>query len=170
LLRLFVLALVMDAIAPIASASNVQEVRFVQSAKVLVWQDGELAGQGSEVALLNETPFADQAWIGAGQLEPALASADTFSGSVTLQIASNSGFVLETAYPCAAANIRVQPIGENENAQLRSIPVAFGSNVLFQQEEKTAIRAGTAQSQTISLQVSWTGPTSPALQVRTTGW
>lgn len=159
----------MGAIAPIASASNVQEVRFVQNEKVLVWQDGELAGQGSEVVLLNENLVADQAWIGAGQLEPVLVSTNTFSGSVTLQIASNTGFVLETLNPGEAAQILVQPIGENENAQLRSSPVASGSRILFQQTEKTAVRAGTAQSQTISLQVSWTGSTPPALQVRTTG-
>lgn len=159
----------MGAIAPIATASNVQEVRFVQSAKVLVWQDGDLAGQGSEVVLLNENPVAERAWFGAGQLEPVLASANPVSGSVTLQIASNSGFVLETVNPGTAAQIQVQAIGERENAQLRSAPLASGSSILFQQTEKTAFRAGTAQSQTISLRVSWTGPTPPALQVRTTG-
>lgn len=146
-----------------ALAGTVHEVHFAQTARVLVWQNSVLLGDGDRVPLL-KTEAADT--FGSGVLTPIGLESTNSAQTARFEIASNSAFVLETLNADVAHSIRVRLIGSGVNAQARPIPVTTGSGVLFMQSEKTAIQRGTPESQALTLEITWTSPEMPDLWVR----
>ncbi|MCR9269018.1 MAG: hypothetical protein NXH72_03420 [Hyphomonadaceae bacterium] len=163
-LRLALALLVITLISPAGHAGTVHEVRFAQSGKVLVWQDGERVGQGADVIVNAPEVNAGNRLIGAGQLEPIGASRDQASNSLRLQVASNTGFEIISIDPVRTPKVRVVVAGIGDNAALKA--GATSSEVLFQQATKSAVRSGSALSQAIALDIFWDGDVPPALLVR----
>lgn len=146
-----------------AFASTVHEVRFKQSHRILVWQDGTLLGDGQRIALF-ETDAVET--IGSGQLSPIGVANAQKDQRARFEIASNTAFALETSDASTAGAISVRVVGAGANAQVRSIPTNAQSNTVFVQGEKTAVQRGAAESQTLTLEVSWTSEQVPELWVR----
>jgi hypothetical protein len=146
-----------------AFAGTVHEVRFKQSHRILVWQNGALLGDGQRIPLI-ETQAVET--LGSGQLSPIGLSNTQERQTARFEIASNTAFALETSDPSAAAAVRVRVIKAGANAQVRPIPTNAQSNAVFVQGEKTAIQRGTPESQTLTLEVSWSSEQVPELWVR----
>lgn len=146
-----------------AFAGTVHDVRFQQTARVLVWQDGALIGEGQHINLF-ETGSVET--IGSGNLLPVSLDTPLTGQSARFEIASNSAFVLESENPLVAQSVRVRIVGVGDNAQARPMPTLAGSNVVFLQNAKTAMRRGQPESQALTLEISWTGPAPPDLSVR----
>lgn len=160
------LALSVAMISLSAVAGTIHEVQFKQSQRVLVWQDGALLGDGHRIPLF-ETGPADM--IGSGHLSPIKIASANEGQTARFEIASNTAFALETADASTAAFIRVRVIGAGVNAQVRPMAAAAGSNTVFVQTEKTAAQRGTPESQSLTLEVSWTSEQVPELWVRALG-
>ena len=146
-----------------AFAGTVHDVRFQQTARVLVWQNGALIGDGQHIALF-ETGSVET--IGSGNLVPVGFDTPIAGQSARFEIASNAAFVLESANPAAAQSVRVRIVSVGDNAQARPLSNMEGSNVVFRQDEKTAVRRGQPESQALTLEITWTGPVQPELTVR----
>lgn len=167
--RAFVSAVLAGIFAAAASASTTHDIRFVQPAKVLVWQADLLIGQGSEISVFDDAAANTRAHIGSGVLVPA-ALEDAFTQQpLRLSIASNTGFTIEADSAEMAARTSIRVIGRGANAQDLSRPVSPVSGQVFWQTEKTAKHPGSPDSQAIELEVTWTGMERPALQIRSTG-
>jgi len=160
---------VISSISLNAAASTRHEVRFSQTAKIVVWQGETLIGEGADVSLLSEQNLAPEPLFGAGQLDPVGATEPALTPRSVFKIASNSGFIIETSDEGSARDLSVRLISEGENAQARLIPLERGSSIVFEQAAKTAIRTGAPASQAISVEVSWLDYPPAGLRVRATG-
>lgn len=136
-----------------AAADTVHHVRFSQTAKVLVWAEGDFIGQGPEVRI---TPQLDpvKPHFGSGRLEALNTMIDSAEGVLTLQIASNTGFVIEARTPKVANSISARVIQQGPNAQLHQNLVDPSSGLIFEQTTRTASRPGAATTQTLTLELT----------------
>lgn len=152
-----------------ASASTTHEVRFAQSAAILVWQDGALIGQGSEFSVFANETSAIRPHVGGGVMISAATERGSSKRRLKLSIASNSGFTIQTndAETAARTSVRVVSRGPNARAVTRMISPAAG--LVFQQVQKTAQRPGAPKSQALELEITWTGSVRPELQIRAVG-
>lgn len=148
MLRIDAFLVLSAALAMNAAAGTVHEVRFSQSAQVLVWADGIKVGQGAEVSLGTE-PGQGTALIGAGTLDPVR----DLSDRMILEIASNTGFVIEAPHVEASDAISVRVINHGANAQVRQGQTEAGSSHLFEQIGRTAIKPGAPETQTLTLEL-----------------
>ncbi|MEL7040516.1 MAG: hypothetical protein AAGL90_03280 [Pseudomonadota bacterium] len=146
-----------------AIAGPRQTVHFVQAPKILVWQNGILLGEGDESQLIG----APEMIAGGGALLPVRSLTPGGVQTLTLQIASNCGFVLEAANPAEAQQVQVAVLGQGANASVRRAATPIRSTVVFEQTEKTAVRPGPVQSQAISIALTWSGVGPRALWLRT---
>ena len=149
LLRLCALMILMTSLGLSAGASTVHEVRFAQTAKVLVWVDGVMIGAGREIAL-SAAPASAAPLIGAGELDPIAALE---GDRLVVQIASNSGFVIETRDPEQASGLSVRVLDQGSNAQVRPQAISAASRQIFAQADRTAARPGTPQTQSLTLEI-----------------
>lgn len=146
-----------------AFAGTVHDVRFQQTARILVWQEGALIGEGQSIDLF-ETGSVET--LGSGNLLPVSLDTPFVGQSARFEIASNSAFVLESNNPLAGQNINIRIVSVGDNAEARPMPTMTGSNELFRQSAKTAVRRGQPKSQALTLEISWTGAAPPNLSVR----
>ena len=153
----------------IASASTMHEIRFVQTAHILVWQDGGLIGQGPEISVFDTETASIRPIAGSGLLVSATPASNVTQPGLRLSIASNSGFTVETDTLDMANRLTVRLVGQGPNARTATRPVTPASGVVFQQIQKTAHRRGAPESQALDLEITWTGPVRPALRIRATG-
>ena len=152
MLRVFTLSVILASLSLNAAAGTVQTVRFAQTGKVLVWMDGVMIGQGSEVSL-NPSQADEGPIFGNGVLEPA----QTAGHRLIVKIASNTGFVLETETPRETGEISVRVIEEGANARALTRPPTSGSDHIFVQMDRTAHSRGAPETQTLTLEVISTG-------------
>lgn len=146
-------------------ANTVHQVRFVQSAQVVVWQDDLLIGQGASVRVLDRGAMPAHTLPGSGRLETLSHNATGSEGQMRLRVASNAGFTIEVADPKIATQMRaeIQNIGANASAVAGQ--TNYASGVVFEQLEKTALRRGSHETQAIELELTWTGAAPSDLRV-----
>ena len=147
-----------------AAADTVHKVRFAQDARVLVWQNDALIGDGAEIVLLEPLSDAPIDILGDGQLDPL--GAVPHLKAVTFEVASNSGFVIETLDADMVASISVRVIDQAANAQLVRRSANNSNTVVFHQATKTAIRPGSPLSQSLTIEVTWPEKAPSSLTVR----
>ncbi|MFN3213220.1 MAG: hypothetical protein ACE37M_08950 [Henriciella sp.] len=164
LLRIGAFLVLSTAFAQNAAAGTVHEVRFSQSAQVLVWADGIKVGQGPAVAL-GAGPQQATSMIGAGTLDPI----QDLSDRMILEIASNTGFVIEAPHADGSDAISVRVINQGANAQVRQGQIHAGSSRLFEQVGRTAIRPGAPRTQTLTLELTSDENTLDHLIIRAVG-
>lgn len=148
-----------------AAANPVHTVRFTQTPIVMLWQGETLIGQGTNLSLFAAQTDVSTAVLGSGDLDPLPVSIPANQSQQRFKIASNSGFVIETAAPASVKpTVRVVEIAPN--AQHVGSPVEGSGQVVFQQNAKTALHQGTAESQTLTIEIAWEGDRPPALRLR----
>ena len=152
----------------VTSASTTHEIRFVQPANILVWQDGGLIGQGREVSVFEPEASSVRPRIGSGTLMSAASERNSTLHGLRLSIASNSGFIIETDTPDTANRVTVYLVSQGPNAQAETRVVSAASGIVFQQTQKTADKRGAPESQALHLEITWTGPVRPTLRIRAT--
>ncbi len=152
-----------------ATASTTHEIRFVQTENILVWHNGSLIGQGAEVAVLETEAAPVRSAIGSGILVSVASQRNEIQPGIRLSIASNSAFTIETDTPDMANRVTVRLVGQGPNAKAAIRPAAPASRVIFQQMQKTAHQRGAPESQSLDLEITWTGSVRPALLIRATG-
>lgn len=165
---LFRLGLLSAAIATpsgVALADTVHQIRFATPAKVLVWQNGALTGEGQIVNLFSRPMSPLQTPLGSGVLQSVAATEPLDTQRAVVKIASNSGFAIKATDPTAAASMDVRLIGYGPNAQFRPGALSLATGIVFAQSEKTARHRGTPETQSIELELTWKGSTPPALAV-----
>lgn len=158
--------LLAGAFSDITRASTTHEIRFVQSANILVWQDGGLIGQGREVSVFETEAASVRPLIGSGTLMSAAPDRTSTLQSFRLSIASNSGFTIETDTPDMANRVTVYLDSQGPNAQAAPRVVSGASGIVFHQTQKTAHQRGAPESQALHLEITWTGSVRPTLRIR----
>ena len=160
--RLVILAAIAAICALTSAASTVHHVRFAQPALILVWDDDAFLGQGERIDLTGIGAAERPDLMGSGDL---IQSTETLGQSKTVTIASNTGFAIRSsiAVPNQAVSVRVLSVGEN--AQASGIEAVSETETLFQLSTRTAVRPGTPETQSITLEIEWTGTTAPNLYV-----
>lgn len=148
-----------------AFASTTHEIRFIQSAKVLVWQDGALIGQGPSVSILGDISQDSGPLVGSGVLISATDPVSAAANRSTLLVASNAGFSIKTVETSMADLISVRVVGRGRNAR-QDVSAVAAAGVIFQHIGKTAERPGPTTSQALELEITWRGETRPALEIR----
>ena len=164
--RVCLLCLFASVLSVSAAADTVHRVHFSNPGKVLVWQDGAFAGQGSEIDLLSPKPVLAEAWRGAGSLEPISASTTGQTNEIHLKVASNTGFIIEAGPQALAGEFAIDLVGQGPNAAVDPVPSALNDTIVFAQASKTASQRGTPESQAVELRIRWQGE-APALRIRT---
>lgn len=160
--RLVILAILAAICALNSAASTVHYVRFSQPALLMVWEDGTFLGQGEQVDLTGFGAIESPALMGSGDL---LQSRDTVGQSKTIMIASNTGFAIRTSNAAADQAVSVQIIAIGENAQASESQTIGDTATVFELSDRTALRSGAPETQAITLEIEWTGPTTPNLYV-----
>ena len=146
-----------------ALADTVHQIRFATPAKVLVWQNGSLTGEGQTVNLFSR-PAATP--LGSGVLQSIEVTTEPLATQrAVVKIASNSGFAIKATDPPAAASMDVRLIGYGPNAQFRPDALSLATGIVFAQSERTARHRGAPETQSIELELTWKGSTPPALAV-----
>lgn len=140
-----------------AMAGTVHHVRFAQPAQILVWQAGTLIARGDRIALSSHSDTTNNQPLGAGTLLPSTHDSDK---RMIIAIASNTAFSLKADNGDAVQDVVVEILGARENAQIRP---AQTPESLFRQNAKTAVRRGAPLSQSIELEISWSGDVPPNL-------
>lgn len=140
-----------------AMAGTVHHVRFAQPAQILVWQAGTLIARGDRIELSSFSNATSTEFLGAGTLLPADEQRDR---SMIIAIASNTAFSLKADNGDAVQDVVVEILGVRENAQIHR---AQTPESLFRQNAKTAVRRGAPLSQSIELEISWSGDVPPNL-------
>ena len=119
---------------------------------MLVWAEGDFVGQGPEVRIAPQLePIKPR--FGSGQLEPLSRLPFSSKATLTLHIASNTGFVIEARNPAAAKEISARVVEQGPNAQLKQTLVDPSSRLVFEQAARTAFRPGAAETQTLTLEL-----------------
>ena len=147
------------------SAYTVDELRFVQAAQVVVWQDEQLIGRGDSIQVIGDHLEIERPVLGSGRLETVGLESSALAGRMHLKIASNSGFTIQVANPEVAANMATHIVAVGPNARAVSKPIDLRSGVVFEQVERTAIRRGAPRTQAIELELSWSGAAPADVQV-----
>lgn len=119
---------------------------------MLVWAEGNFLGQGPEVRIATQLDPIEPP-LGSGQLDPLDTTSRAAEDVLTLQIASNTGFVIETRNPAVTSSISARVIAQGPNAQLRQKLLDPGSGLIFEQTARTAARPGAAETQTLTLEL-----------------
>lgn len=165
MLRPTLLLIMLTLISLNAAADTMHKVRFTQTAKVLVWLNGTMAGQGAKVAI---TPSSEPTApvFGSGELAPTVSEPGVHGQSMTLSVASNTSFVIEARDPYVAEQISVRVIDQGANAQLLETTDSPNRSLIFEHSDKTAMRSGAPKSQAITLELSWAGGAPGDLVVR----
>lgn len=148
-----------------ASASTVHKLRFSHPAKVLVWQSGEMLGQGAEVSVFADRSTAPPEWLGSGTLLVATHETSSEPQTMTLSIASNSGFVIKLDDPLRAPDITVRIVGVGMNAGAAEANADLSAGVMYRQHTKTAQKPGRPETQALLFEVTWSGETPPRFDV-----
>lgn len=148
-----------------ALADTVHQIRFATPAKVLVWQNGALTGEGQTVTLFSRPASLLRTPLGSGVLQSVAATEPLATQRTIVKIASNSGFAIKAADPTAAANMDVRLLGSGPNAQFRPGKLSRATGIVFAQSERTARHRGTPETQSIELELTWKGSIPPALTV-----
>ncbi len=154
--------------SPLAQASAVDTVRFVQPAKTVVWDESGDMKSGSEVLLGDASHIVPADYVMTGTLLPVAASASLERHEKTIRLASNAAVTLFATSDSAMRDVDVRIISTGPNAtvsggapaQAALIP-ARTKTPIFKLNEKTAARPGTISSQTVTLNLSWTGEATP---------
>lgn len=166
---LFRLGLLSAAIAipsGVALADTVHQIRFATPAKVLVWQNGALTGEGQTVTLFSRPASLLRTPLGSGVLQSVESTTEPLATQrAIVKIASNSGFAIKAADPTAAANMDVRLLGSGPNAQFRPGKLSRATGIVFAQSGRTARHRGTPETQSIELELTWKGSIPPALTV-----
>ena len=166
-MRGFVVLIVLMAASFAASASTIHKLRFAQPATVLVWQDEALVGQGDRV-VLNEKPSAARFDTpGSGVLVPISAGADASEQRISFRIASNSGFSVRVVTPTQTSQLSLSVTAVGENAARMPAQSSPSGDLIYDQTTKTAVRAGSPESQSITLEVTWRDGPAPILEIVT---
>lgn len=168
-LRACLIALLMGQAAPFASAEAVHKIHFVQSPKVLVWMNDTLVGEGARLPLLETDLQAESPGIGSGVLVPIGFNPPHATRRATFRIASNSSFRIETSPLETRDDIVVRVLGQGANAQKLSAGEHLPAGIVFEQLDKTAVRRGTPESQSLEFEVVWTASQPPNLWVHAVG-
>ena len=160
--RLVILAILAAICALSSAASTVHHVRFAQPAMLMVWEDGVLIGQGQQIDLTGLGAVDRPSLLGSGEL---IQSNETIGQSKIISIASNAGFEIRTSntMPDQGVSVSVRAIGEN--AQARANAIESDRESVFTLTERTAARPGAPESQSITLEIEWTGSVAPNLYV-----
>lgn len=154
-----------------ASANTVQKVRFTQAGIVMVWDEAGNMQRGAEVQLGAQIPVSPAAYIGADLLEPIEA---TYAGDnqMIIKVASNAPIRLLASASAPLSDIRVDVVSIGQNAGLSGQMSTVTTGVLpgesqevFRTSGKTARTRGHAESQSITLQISWSGEAAPAINI-----
>lgn len=164
--RAVLLVLLAGAFSDVTQASTTHEIRFVQSANILVWQDGGLIGQGREVSVFETESATVRPVIGSGTLMSGASDRTSALNGLRLSIASNSGFTIETDTPDTSDRVTVYLVSQGPNAQAATRVVSAASGIVFHQTQKTAHQPGAPESQALHLEITWTGPVRPTLRIR----
>ncbi|MEM7637769.1 MAG: hypothetical protein AAF269_01805 [Pseudomonadota bacterium] len=147
------------------SASTVHEIRFVQSAQILVWQDDVWVGQGSSIDLTGPGIADAVPFPGSGQLDSVSFADPTVTSRTRLKIASNSAFKIQTTSSNAAPDVEVRILDVGPNARASRQTSDGTAGIVFYQAEKTAQRRGAPETQAIELELSWTGAPPSDLRI-----
>lgn len=161
-LRLGLLSIAIATPSGGALADTVHQIRFATPAKVLVWQNGTLTGEGQTVNLFSGPAMPAP---GSGVLQSIAAPEPGTTQRAIVKIASNSGFAIKTTDPTAAGQMDVRLLGHGPNAQFRPGATSLAPGIVFAQSERTARHRGAPESQSIELELTWQGATPPALTV-----
>ena len=152
-------------LSSVGAASTVHEIRFVQSAQVLVWQDDVWVGQGSSIDLTGPGIADAVPFPGSGQLDSVSFDDSTATSRTRLKIASNSAFTIQTTPSNAAPDVEVRILDVGPNARASGQTSDGAAGIVFRQAEKTAQRRGAPETQAIELELSWTGAAPSDLRI-----
>jgi hypothetical protein len=147
------------------SASQVHKLRFAQPEQVLVWQSGELVGQGAFVSLQNPDGTDDRDWLGSGNLLPIIDDTTGSAQSVKLDIASNAGFAIKLANAELTEDVQVRIVGVGVNAKRAENTTSPSRHEIYRQTQKTAQRPGSPRTQSLSFELTWSGEIQPNIEV-----
>jgi len=128
-----------------------------------------MMGEGPEVSVREGETVAMRSFAGSGVLVSSTTERASQQQRMRLNIASNSGFTIETDNPDVAAHTFVRVVSRGLNAQNAAHDTSPASGFVFQQIQRTAVRPGTPLSQALELEITWTGSVRPALKIRATG-
>jgi len=117
-----------------------------------------MIARGDQVQLSGLSHAVTERLPGAGTLDPLT---DELGARKVISIASNSGFSLRSNDGAEQFSVRVLSAGEN--AQAQGFSERTDPRVIYQQTSKTAIRPGAPESQSIELEISWSGAGTPDL-------
>lgn len=165
LIRALSIVLIVAAVALETAASTRHEIAFVQTERLVVWQDGTLLGEGRSVSVVSHPAIVKNEFPGSGELALISGAATSIPGQMRLKIASNSGFAIHVGDARVASQIQARIVGVGANAQssLRAADVASG--IVFHQFVKTAIRPGAPKTQAIEIELSWAGAAPSDLRI-----
>lgn len=154
-----------------ANASTVQKVRFAQTGIVMVWDETGSLQSGAEVNLGAQSPVSTADYIGARFLEP-IEAAYTGDNQMTIKVASNAPILIMANASAPLMYVRVEVVSVEHNASLKGQQstvtnriVAGSPEEIFRTESKTARTKGSAESQALTLQISWSGEAAPAITI-----
>lgn len=169
--RYILFAVVVFAIAAHAKAGTIHKLKFQQTGVAVAWQDGDLIGKGDDFTLIQgESETSTAVYMGGGSLQAIPATFENRQ-SLRFQIASNTGFRIETLSPVDPGAVRVRVTNAGSNARYKMAPGWEGQRrgagtVIFAQRGKTAEKPGSPISQAIEVELSWSGDL-PSLVLRT---
>lgn len=127
--------------------------------------------RGAEVQLGAQIPVSPANYISAGLLEP-IDAAHAGDNQMTIKVASNAPLRLLASASAPLSDIRVDVVSVGQNAvlsgQMSTVTTGFlagETQEIFRTGGKTARTRGPAESQSIALQISWTGEAAPAINI-----
>ncbi|MEL7231056.1 MAG: hypothetical protein AAGJ85_00925, partial [Pseudomonadota bacterium] len=146
-------------------ASVTHTVKFGQGPVVLVWQDGEMVGQGEAVTLEGETaPVLSDKWVGGGLLEPvSYAAGADVTRTETLTFASNAPVSIHFDSQPLNGTVEVRLVSVRAAAQYRGPSIiqrdyALGeSGTVLDLPIRTALKPGPIADQSITFEIVRTG-------------
>ncbi|MEM7493701.1 MAG: hypothetical protein AAF296_09985 [Pseudomonadota bacterium] len=164
--RLFAMFSLLFAASLQAGASVSHTLKFSQGPVILVWQDGQLVGQGEEITLTETAALPVEDTIGGGVLIPVFASPQMQSGNIVerFSVASNTAVRIKFVRPPAGGTVKLRLISKGGAAQFngpveRQIDFSQSANTeLLLIRDKTAARRGEAQEQALEFEIERSGP------------
>ncbi|MEM1390097.1 MAG: hypothetical protein AAGG45_03370 [Pseudomonadota bacterium] len=164
--RLFAMLSLLFAASLQAGASVSHTLKFSQGPVILVWQDGQLVGQGEEIALTETAALPVETTMGGGILIPVLATPQALFGKTVerFSVASNTAVRIKFASPPAGGTVILRLISTGSAARFNG---PFERQIDFSQSasadlllirDKTAARRGEAQEQALEFEIERSGP------------
>ena len=167
---LLCIALCVGVYAP-ANASTTQKIRFAQTGIVVVWDETGDMKRGSEVQIGGDALASPTAYVGTGILEP-IKTSFAESNQITLKVASNAPIRVYANTSARLSNVNTEVVALGSNAAFSGLQTTLTNEVLagnsieiFRTDRKTARSAGSAESQAITLRISWAGEAAPAIVI-----